>query len=747
MREKWRYRKISLCMVQLLLGCSILGCSDAAWEKEKALEAASGAQLVWTESQAEDKGDSEEILKLCQEFYKKAEKEHKRADLETIRSMINLIGENGYPAVDDKNQVDMTEPEQVMGFCESVEAQKEAEITIFEISSLGGLVKYDLHTKDGAVDVVRSYYTYENEKLKKVGTASYQAEEWKYTGEGYLMFSGVCILEDVYTLTLSETREYTALRVQPLDEVYRELCRKYLLPIGFAQNNMFLTDWSEEDFGDLNFYDLYDIFYPKVNGRQLPYVADGDLTVSTVYQIPKEEFESVIMKYFKIDSKTLRSKTVYDPRQMTYKYSPRGFEEAEYPEYPYSEVVDFTENTDGTITLIANVVFPYAGNSKVYSHEVVVRPLEEGGVQYVSNRRLPSKEDAAETWHTPRLIEQDSDMLLLEEEKELLQNRALTAAESVSEIYQKAAVTDAANAFSAIGEFSGKWRKAVVEQLGAAGFVSVEADTPMQNHEAVETFYANYLNGQEGSVTVFEVHKNGQLGAVTFVCQKGKAQTYYIGIGMEEGGTPIIQETSVNDIAEIKLTEKGYFIYTYEEGIAHAGLRQYWRIRPLPQDCWELTQKYIAGLSYVNYNLLVTDWDSSNAEDILMPCMYEDIYRIATGKNLKIVDGRIEAEKYERIMTTYLPVSEEQVRERCGYDKSSNSYEYEMIFSRQYPPFGEVVDYRKNTDGTLTLMVDGVWPDYNSDLAFRNTIVVLPFTDGTFRYLSNSIEKMELEIP
>ena len=70
-----------------------------------------------------------------------------------------------------------------------------------------------------------------------------------------------------------------------------------------------------------------------------------------------------------------------------------------------------------------------------------------------------------------------------------------------------------------------------------------------------------------------------------------------------------------------------------------------------------------------------------------------------------------------------------------------------MIFSCPHPPFGEVVDYTKNTDGTITLIVDGVWPDYDSDLAFRNTIVVQPFEDGTFRYLSNTIEEKELELP
>jgi len=307
------------------------------------------------------------------------------------------------PAVDSRNQVNMTEAEQVLEFCKKVDAQEEAELTILEISYLGGFVKYGLHTKDGNVDVVRSYYGYENGEIQKEVTGRYQAEYWNYTEEGYLMFSGVWFSEELYVLTLSGAEEHTALRVQPLDETYRELSRKYLLPISFEQNNMFIVDWSEEDFGDLNFYDMYDILYPKVNGQYVPYVADDNLSVSAVYRIPKEEFESVIMKYFNIDSETLQSKTVYDSEDSTYEYKPRGFEEVEYPEYPYSEVIGYTENSDGTITLTANVVFPYSGNSKVYAHEVVVRPLEDGGVQYVSNRIIPSEDNSEETWHTPRL--------------------------------------------------------------------------------------------------------------------------------------------------------------------------------------------------------------------------------------------------------------------------------------------------------------------------------------------------------
>ena len=399
LRKTTWFWKSGLAAISFVLILSISGCSDAPPEENTVSETVIDVQAIQEESEE----DADEIISVCIDLYEKAEEENKLADLETIRSIVNRLGENGYSAVDSRNQINMTEPEKVVEFCEKVDAQEEAEITILEVSYLGGFVKYDLHAKDGNVDVVRSYYKYENGDMHREVTGSYQAEYWNYTDEGYLMFSGVWFSEELYVLTLSGAEEHTALRVQPLDETYRELSRKYLRPISFERNNMFIVDWSENDFGDLNFYDMYDILYPKVNGQYVPYVADDNLSVSAVYQIPKEEFESVIMKYFNIDSETLQSKTIYDLENLTYEYKPRGFEEVEYPEYPYSEVVSFTENSDGTITLTANVVFPYAGNSKVYAHEVVIRPLEDGGVQYVSNRIIPSEDNYRETWHTPRL--------------------------------------------------------------------------------------------------------------------------------------------------------------------------------------------------------------------------------------------------------------------------------------------------------------------------------------------------------
>ena len=399
LRKTTWFWKSGLAAISFVLILSISGCSDAPPEENTVSETVIDVQAIQEESEE----DADEIISVCIDLYEKAEEENKLADLETIRSIVNRLGENGYSAVDSRNQINMTEPEKVVEFCEKVDAQEEAEITILEISYLGGFVKYDLHTKGGNVDVVRSYYKYENGNMKREVIGNYQAEYWNYTEEGYLMFSGVWFSEELYVLTLSGAEEHTALRVQPLDETYRELSRKYLRPISFERNNMFIVDWSENDFGDLNFYDMYDILYPKVNGQYVPYIADDNLAVSAVYRIPKEEFESVIMKYFNIDSETLQSKTVYDSEDSTYEYKPRGLEETEYPEYPYPEVIGYVNNDDGTLTLKVQAVFPYRGVSKAYIHEVTVRDTKDGGIQYVGNRIIEPINNPEIRWHVPRL--------------------------------------------------------------------------------------------------------------------------------------------------------------------------------------------------------------------------------------------------------------------------------------------------------------------------------------------------------
>ena len=65
--------------------------------------------------------------------------------------------------------------------------------------------------------------------------------------------------------------------------------------------------------------------------------------------------------------------------------------------------------------------------------------------------------------------------------------------------------------------------------------------------------------------------------------------------------------------------------------------------------------------------------------------------------------------------------------------KGVTAIEYEMIYASPYPPFGEVVDYTEKCGWNNYTYRGWSMADYNSDLAFRNTVVVQPFEDRNFQ--------------
>ena len=715
--------KSGIAAVGFALICSVSGCGDTPREEIYVEEAATETSV--TQDNTTEK--EEKLVKICQDLYEKADQENEMADLETIRGIVARFGENGYPAVDSRNQVDMVRAEQLMQFCETVNAKGTAGITVIQADDLGGFVTYDLHTSDGTVDVVRSYYKYQEKQIRRVVTGTYQAEYWNTTDDGYLMFSGVWFSEEAYVLTLSGAEEHTALRMQPLDETCRELNRKYLLPIGYSRNNMFLTDWSEDDFGELDFYDLFDIFYPVINGRQVSYAADADLRVGAVYRIPKEVFENVIMTHLDIDSETLQSKTVYHPEDSTYEYKPRGFYETEYPEHPYPEVVGYTENDDGTITLTVHVVFPYEDDSCVFAHEVVVRLLENSGVQYVSNRILPSEDNREETWYTPRLTEEEWEEIYVSSEKSTETN-AFPDEETIRSIQKKAA------------------------QKGASVTASIPYSN-MENPEQFEAFLENCEKGESGSDIIYRVRRDGSIDQMKFVFDG--TEMYVVGGRNVWGNDGALDsgDECVAGISEWKYTQKGWFCYEVcvpEPPAVSEVINGYCRIRvkPMAEEYRELSRKCLWIPGYQGNNLLCSNWDTEHMEALDYNGLYEYLYEMKCGKKFRLENDMcgIPAEEFESLIMEYFPVTAEQLRQYAVYDEEDQVYAWEPLGCLNCSPtaFGtsepEVTDIRKNADGTVTLTVDALCDMVACEDAVITHELTMRFAeDGSFQYLGNQI--------
>ena len=144
-------------------------------------------------------------------------------------------------------------------------------------------------------------------------------------------------------------------------------------------------------------------------------MADKNLEVGAVYQIQGELFENVIGAYFNMDHETHRSKTTYLSELAVYEYRPRGFYEVEYPDIAYPEVVGYTENKDGTVTLYINAVYPGGNMSEEFSHTTVIRPFSEESFQYVSNEITLPEGDHDIWWHSNRLTEEERENLFPKE--------------------------------------------------------------------------------------------------------------------------------------------------------------------------------------------------------------------------------------------------------------------------------------------------------------------------------------------
>lgn len=733
------YKKL-YCML-LLVGVAILLCSCSN------KNAVADAERTVIDFSISDENqfivDLDDIYSSCQDMKCKTEEEK----LNQTRTIIESMGSKGYIAVDVENQINMANAENAEMFLSEVAENRDAGCTILQVMYDKSFVRFDFKSGGNNVMITRRFYVRENNCFVEKNEENYKAYTWKYT-DGYLFF------ERYRMGGYDGDSAYTALRVEPLDEKLRVLNRKYIKTIGYDSNNLFTTNWDESDMNKINYYDIYEALYKMKYGMSSPYSDEG-----VTYMIEGKLYEKVFQEYLPVSTDVLQHVNVYDVSRQMYQYRTRGmFDHSVTPLVPFPEVVDAEYNADGTITLIVNAVSEKDESGRLFTHKVAIKEKENDEFEYVSNDVLTMNKEGI-YWYRDRLSDKEwqeyygdtektitinqngnviDDSLLSDDEMENVKVNIIRILQSdaIRKLYED---EDISNNSDLIYD--------AVDILGSSGLICFADDTNMYNYQLFQSFYRNYTDGGgRDYICVYRVNRDASVTEMTFVYDDSRIQMIFNTAKFENHDWKFIA-TGIRDLKDMKLTQKGYFIYTYSNIIAHGGLKEYFRVSPLTDECRELTRKYVYGLSYVNYNMLVIDWDESNASDILVPCMFDDIYRLYTGENLKPDGGWIDADKYESVMLSMFPVTVTELRDKCDYNPEKDSYRYHVILGKQYPPFGEVVDYSYNDDGTVSLIVDAVWADKGSDIAFRNTLTVKPEEDGTFKYMSNHIEKMECDIP
>ena len=212
--------------------------------------------------------------------------------------------------------------------------------------------------------------------------------DWELTDRGNFYYS-------IYPQWDKHYVAYTLIRLEAPEEGLWEMNRKYISAGGYVGSNLFLTDWTEADFSELCFNDLWEYLYRYTHGVQFSPEGYAYCNESHCFEIPAQEFEQIILPYFDMDEETLRTLAGFDPEKNTYPWRQiQGNDLVSILGY-YSiepEVTAYRANPDGTITLTVQVLSRDLKTDCLFSHEVTVRPEEEGGFRFVANRMLSQKE-------------------------------------------------------------------------------------------------------------------------------------------------------------------------------------------------------------------------------------------------------------------------------------------------------------------------------------------------------------------
>jgi hypothetical protein len=361
---------------------------DEAEETSTPLIQVSNSQLNKYKSAAED------ALSTCKEIYAAADKGTSSNVVlsdSVIAEMISTLGANGYSAIDYFCSLNMQNAQPIIEFGSNVNAGINGEACYYVLHSDGTLHANNLIYKDGVANVVTVSVEWDNNKPSVYSTGQFALSTLKLTEKGWL----ICTRDsDGGGSDWSVNgNAYTFVRLYAYDSYKAQLAEKYMGEQPYYENNLFTCTWSASDFSQIDFNSLFMVLYSRYYGTQaltannLASIAGFSSIEDTDFSVvPYEQFERVITHYIDISSDTLRwySDTSSQYNGYIVLGTSNGIYNNNTPKIPSPEITDYWYNSDGSLTMKIDAVYPSYGTDKAFTHELTVMDTSDG-FKYVSN--------------------------------------------------------------------------------------------------------------------------------------------------------------------------------------------------------------------------------------------------------------------------------------------------------------------------------------------------------------------------
>ena len=311
---------------------------------------------------------------LCKDVYIRADKggaSNVVLDEEAVHAMIETAAAQGRAVTCGSYDHNMLNYEDVDRALKGAAEGETLQTEFYEITTSGYFRYFRLSAEDCELTVTYANAAYnDNMDLQIRQMEKFRVHDWEYTEKGWL----------IWEKALSKNQEmdmHSFFRILPLDEKCRELCDRYILPVSYFSNNLFLTDWDAGSMDRIEFNDLYDFLYEMKYGEK----PDEEAAAGG---IPKAQFEEVVLTYFDISVEQLEKYAHYDAAGGIYPWEPVNAWNRVRQVQPFPEVVRCEENQDGTWTLYVEGILIVAGDDCAFRHRVTMRE-RDGRRVYVAN--------------------------------------------------------------------------------------------------------------------------------------------------------------------------------------------------------------------------------------------------------------------------------------------------------------------------------------------------------------------------
>lgn len=355
----------------------------------------------------------------CKNVYSEADKGQAiNVDISgvTIAEMVSAIGSAGIPAVDSDGNCNMACYEAVNDFGKSIySTDGSVRCTYVVVYPDGHLSAFCLNRESGTWYLIAVSGDWQsNNKLRIFSEGRYSVGGVSYTDKGWLIYSRNT--NDFDDNQKANTDAYTMVRVLPYDSNKKYLCDAYIKPIGYLENNLFTVDWSYTNFGPVDFNSLYAYLFKMYYGCDMLssynvrsyYKAVGG---TRLYLVPTDTFETVTQTWFDIDGATLKSISDFSYKFGGYFFL--GYNRDYYnvtPRTPLPEVVDYKNNSDGSITMTVDAVNPWYGTDCAFRHIVTVMPTQSG-FKFISNDIIESEDNILPEQKLSLMLDVEKDQL------------------------------------------------------------------------------------------------------------------------------------------------------------------------------------------------------------------------------------------------------------------------------------------------------------------------------------------------